>query len=731
MTQESASSEKLFALTRRSLSKNGQRQVEKAYRFAEKSHEGQYRKSGDPYIEHPVAVATILAELELDPDTLSAALLHDVIEDTTLTIADIRAEFGDQIAEVIDGLTKLDRFKFASAEEQQAESMRKMLIAMASDVRVILIKLADRLHNMQTISALPAARRREIATETLEIYGPLAHRFGISQIRWRLEDLAFEVLYPKRYQQIQRMVAERRAEREKYMQQVSDHINRELRKNKIRAEVSGRVKHFYSIYEKMANRGVEFDEIMDLSAVRVIVDSVRDCYGALGVIHSMWAPVPGRFKDYIAMPKLNMYRSLHTVVIALEGRPLEIQIRTEEMHRTAEYGISAHWLYKETKRPQHGGRAWLKQVMEWQQEMSDPTEFMKTLKIDLFSDEVFVFTPKGKVVSMPLGATPIDFAYNIHTEVGHSCVGAKVNGKMVSLSYHLRNGDIVEIMTSKTSTGPSQDWMNVVETPRARNKIRQWFSRERREDERHEGKEALDRAMRKRNVPFQRKEVSRVLAQLASENNLSSVEDLYRLIGAGHMSPNQVANKVAHYLGGKEKAVIVPEEEEAAKPRPLAEAEEARLGQRIKVHGLDHALVQVAHCCYPAPGDTIVGFVTRGRGVSVHRSDCPNIQDLSRESDRMLTVSWARTEPAVRVVEICVEAWDRPKLVRDITTVLGDQHVNLLSATFSSDEEHLSKSRFIFEVGSTDHLAQILRELKKVGSVIDAYDVGAEEETAP
>ncbi|MFH1151268.1 MAG: bifunctional (p)ppGpp synthetase/guanosine-3',5'-bis(diphosphate) 3'-pyrophosphohydrolase [Actinomycetota bacterium] len=724
------SSEKLFALTRRSLSKNGQRQVERAYRFAERSHEGQYRKSGDPYIEHPVAVATILAELELDPDTLSAALLHDVIEDTSLTIADIRAEFGDGIAEVIDGLTKLDRFKFASAEEQQAENIRKMLIAMASDVRVILIKLADRLHNMETISALPPARRREIASETLEIYGPLAHRFGISQVRWRLEDLSFEVLYPKRYQQIQRMVAERRAEREMYMQQVADHINRELRKNRIKAEVSGRVKHFYSIYEKMVNRGVEFDEIMDLSAVRVIVESVRDCYGALGVIHSMWAPVPGRFKDYIAMPKLNMYRSLHTVVIALEGRPLEIQIRTEEMHRTAEYGIAAHWLYKETKRPQHGGRTWLKQVMEWQQEMSDPTEFMKTLKIDLFSDEVFVFTPKGKVVSMPRGATPIDFAYSIHTEVGHSCVGSKVNGKMVPLSYQLQNGDIVEIMTSKTSTGPSQDWINIVETPRARNKIRQWFSRERREDERHEGKEALDRAMRKRNLPFQRKEVSRVLAQIASENNLSSVEDLYRLIGAGHMSPNQVANKVAHYLGGEEKAVIVPEEEEAAKPRVLAEAEQARLGQRIKVHGLEHALVQVAHCCYPAPGDEIVGFVTRGRGVSVHRVDCPNIQGLSKESDRMLTVSWARPEPAVRVVEICVEAWDRPKLVRDITTVLGDQHVNLLSATFSSDEEHLSKSRFIFEVGSTDHLAQILRELKKVGSVIDAYDIRDEAETA-
>jgi len=398
MTSESRGAEKLFSMTRRFLSKSGQRQVEKAYRFARKAHGDQFRKSGEPYIEHPVAVATTLAELELDQDTISAALLHDVIEDTDYSLADIRDEFGEQIAEIIDGVTKLDRFKFGSREEQQAENMRKMLIAMAHDVRVILIKLADRLHNMETIDALPVARRREIAQETLEIYAPLAHRFGISQIKWRLEDLSFEVLHPKRYEQIRRMVTERRAEREKYMQQVAEQIEGELKKNKVKADVSGRVKHFYSIYEKMVNRGIEFDEIMDLSAVRVIVDSVRDCYAALWIIHAMWMPVPGRFKDYIAMPKLNMYRSLHTVVIALEGRPLEIQIRSEEMHRTAEYGIAAHWLYKESSRRDQGGRAWLKQVMEWQQEFKDPTEFMKNLKVDLFQDEVFVFTPKGKLI---------------------------------------------------------------------------------------------------------------------------------------------------------------------------------------------------------------------------------------------------------------------------------------------------------------------------------------------
>lgn len=724
MTQESQ--ERLFDLTRRILSKSGQRMVEKAYRFALRSHSNQYRESGELYIEHPVAVATILAELELDPDTLCAALLHDVAEDTPLTIDDLRDEFGDQIAEIIDGVTKLDRFSFSSAEERQAENMRKMLIAMAKDVRVILIKLADRLHNMQTINALSSARRRKIAEETLEIYGPLAHRFGISQLKWRLEDLSFEVLYPKRYQQIQRMVAERRTEREKYMREVSEKIGVVLRRNRIKADVSGRVKHFYSIYEKMVNRGVEFDEIMDLSAVRVIVDSVRDCYAALGIIHSMWKPVPGRFKDYVAMPKLNMYRSLHTVVIALHGRPLEIQIRTEEMHRTAEYGIAAHWLYKETKRKDHGGRNWLKQVMEWQEELKDPTEFMKTLKIDMFQDEVFVFTPKGKVLSLPSGSTPIDFAYSIHTEVGHHCVGAKVNGRMVPLSYHLQNGEIVEVMTSKTSPGPSQDWVNMVETSRARNKIRQYFSRERREDEIQEGKEALDRAMRKRGVPFQRKEAARVLAQISEENHCEKVEDLYRLIGAGNVSANQVANKVAQYLEPEKKSqtVIVPEDEGPSRTR---EAEE-RLERRIRVHGVENALVQVARCCYPSPGDRIVGFVTRGRGVSVHRDDCTNVLSLSRETNRMIEVTWEESEPRLKVVEICVEAWDRPKLVRDITTVLGEQHVNLLSASFSSDVQNMSKSYFMFEIGSDIHLDEIMKDIRRVDSVIDAYDTASEQE---
>jgi guanosine-3',5'-bis(diphosphate) 3'-pyrophosphohydrolase len=709
---EAQSAEKLFSMTRRFLPKSGQREIEAAYRAARAAHADQFRKSGEPFIEHPVAVATTLAELELDSDTISAALLHDVIEDTDVTLADIRDQFGETIAEIIDGVTKLERFKFASIEEQQAETMRKMLIAMAGDVRVILIKLADRLHNMQTIDALSPAKRRAVALETLDIYAQLAHRFGISQIKWQLEDLSFEVLHPKRYAQIRRMVTERRVEREKYMEQVSEAISTELKKNKVKADVSGRVKHFYSIYEKMVNRGIEFDEIMDLSAVRVTVDSVRDCYAALGIIHAMWMPVPGRFKDYIAMPKLNMYRSLHTVVIALEGRPLEIQIRTTEMHRTAD----------------QGGRAWLKQVMEWQQEFRDPKEFMRNLKVDLFADEVFVFTPKGKLMSLQVGATPIDFAYNIHTEVGHRCVGAKVNGKMVPLSYRLQNGDIVEVMTSKNATGPSQDWLGIVETARARNKIKQWFSRERRSDERHEGKESLDRAMRKRGVPFQRKEVSRILAQITTDLHLVSLDDLYQQIGAGHLSANLVANKVAGYLGEEKKPVMVPEQEVAVRSRP--EADDSRLSQRIKVHGIDNALVQVARCCCPSSGDPIVGFVTRGRGVSVHREDCTNIVDLTRDSDRIIKVTWERDEPKVRAVEICVEAWDRPKLVRDIATVLGDQGVNILSASFSADQQHMSKSNFLFEIGSKVHLDDIFKDLKKIDSVIDLYEVGQEPETA-
>ena len=714
--------QELFQKTRRNASKAGQQLIKRAYNFALDSHHDQHRKTGEAFIIHPLSVAEIVADLELDPVTIASALLHDVVEDTTRSLEEIRSEFGDEIARIIDGVTKLGRLDFTSREEQQAENMRKLFISMAKDVRVILIKLADRIHNLETIEVLAPEKMKEKAQETIDIYAPLAHRFGIYQLKWRLEDLAFEVLYPKRYREITKMVAERRGEREKYTERVEKLVGDRLKKNKIKAEVKGRVKHFYSIYEKMVNRGVQFDDIYDLIALRVLVDSVKDCYGALGIIHAMWKPVPGHFKDYIAMPKMNMYSALHTGVMGPEGRPLEIQIRTQDMHRTAEYGIAAHWIYKETVKKEQRGKVWLKRVLEWQSEMKDPEEYMRTLRLDLFQEEVFVFTPKGDVISVPRGSNPIDFAYAIHTEVGHHCVGSKVNGKMVPLEYQLQNGDIVDIITSKTSSGPSRDWLNIVETPRARSKIKHWFSQERREDEMSEGREVLTKALRKRGMAIRRSEVSRILAQVAEDYHLTSLDRLYRDIATGHISPVQVASKVSHYLGEEKGKVLVPEAE-VERPTPGAEVEEARLGRMIKVEGLENALVKLAHCCRPTPGDGIMGFVTRGRGVSVHRRDCPNVQHLSQEADRLIKVEWGGRPEALGLVELCVEAIDRPKLIRDISTVLGDQHINILSASFTTTADRQARCNFIFEIGSDVHLEEIKKSIRKVDWVYDVYEV--------
>ncbi len=724
MGKEARGADKLFALTKGYLSKSGLKQLEKAYHFACEKHKHQYRKSGELYIEHPVAVATILAELKLDADTLSAAVLHDVVEDTLVTFEDIKREFNGQVAEIIQGVTNLERFQFKSREEQEFENIRKMLIAVARDVRVILVKLADRLHNMETIGALDLERQKEIAEETLEVYAPIAHRFGISQMKWKLEDLAFAVLYPKMYEQIQRMVAERRTERERYMENVERIIRDELKKNGINAEVSGRVKHFYSIYEKMVSKGLSFDEIMDLTAVRIIVDTVPDCYAALGFLHGIMTPVPGRIKDYIAMPKMNMYRSLHTVVIGPEGRKLEVQIRTREMHQTAEYGIAAHWLYKESRRREHSTRAWLKQVMDWQRELTDPSEFMKTLKIELFQDEVFTLTPGGKVISLPKGSTPVDFAYAIHTEIGHSCIGAKVNGKMVPLTYQLNNGDVVEIMRSKIPGGPSRDWLNVVATSRARNKIRQWFSRERREDEITEGREEVERALRKKGLGVHTKEVSRILAQVADDLKCKGVDDLYRIVGAGHISGAHIANRVSVYLNGARTKEIVPEKEPKTE-KVAADETEFFTREMLVVPGIENALITIARCCSPSPGEDIVGFVTRGRGVSVHKPDCANLRELTKDPSRIIQVSWSKPKSEVRIVEICVEAIDRPKLVRDITHVLGEHKINILSASFSSDQEHIARSTYAFEVASNSHLEEVIREIKKIDSVYDVFEVSA------
>lgn len=692
-----------------------------AYETAQRYHGDQYRKSGEDYIRHPLEVASILADLRIDSTTIVAALLHDIVEDTDLELKEVEDQFGKEVAGLIDGVTKLSHIKYKSREEQQAETLRKMLIAMAKDIRVILIKLADRLHNMKTISHLPADKQKRIAAETLEIYAPLAHRLGISQLKWQLEDLSFMTLEPKRYEQIARMISEQRSEREKYVNKVIEALTRELDAIGMKCELSGRVKHFYSIYQKMVQRGIEFSEIYDLSAIRVLVDSLKDCYAALGIIHTLWKPVPGRFKDYIAMPKFNMYQSLHTVVIGPMGRPLEIQIRTKQMHRTAEYGIAAHWRYKEGETDEKFDErlAWLRQILEWQSELKDPREFMENLKIDLFEDEVFVFTPKGDVISLRAGSTPIDFAYNIHTDVGHSCIGAKVNNAIVPLGYKLQMGDIVEILTSKSAQGPSKDWLNIVTTTRAKSKIKQWISKEEREDSLNFGKELLQKALRKHGVALKSTAYHKILQKIATDFNFADTDVLMASIGSGKVSPKQVATKIINAVNkaeGKETA------EEPTEPE-LIFRKKTSAAKGVKVKGIDGVLVRLARCCNPVPQDDIVGFVTHGRGVSVHRKDCPNMKQLSAHTDRMIEVFWDSKQPAVYQVEIEVSAVDRTKLLRDISTIISDSGVNILSANVTTTKEHVAIFRFIFEVGSLSHLRNILDNVKKVDAVFDAKRV--------
>jgi len=695
--------------------------VARAYETAKKYHGDQYRKSGEDYIRHPLEVATILADLRIDSTTIVAALLHDIVEDTDLKLKEIENQFGKEVASLIDGVTKLSHIKYKSREEQQAETLRKMLIAMAKDIRVILIKLADRLHNMKTISHLPADKQKRIAAETLEIYAPLAHRLGISQLKWQLEDLSFMTLEPKRYEQIARMISEQRSEREKYVNKVIEALTRELDAIGMKCELSGRVKHFYSIYQKMVQRGIEFSEIYDLSAIRVLVDNLKDCYAALGIIHTLWKPVPGRFKDYIAMPKFNMYQSLHTVVIGPMGRPLEIQIRTKQMHRTAEYGIAAHWRYKEGETDEKFDErlAWLRQILEWQSELKDPREFMENLKIDLFEDEVFVFTPKGDVISLRAGSTPIDFAYNIHTDVGHSCVGAKVNNAIVPLGYKLQMGDIVEILTSKSAHGPSKDWLNIVTTTRAKSKIKQWISKEEREDSLNFGKELLQKVLRKNGVALKSTVYHDILKKIATDFNFADTDVLMASIGSGKVSPKQVATKIINAINKAEGKEV---DEEPSEPE-LVFRRKPSAAKGVKVKGIDGVLVRLARCCNPVPQDDIVGFVTHGRGVSVHRKDCPNMKQLSTYTDRMIEVFWDSQQPAVYQVEIEVSAVDRTKLLRDISTIISDSGVNILSANVTTTKEHVAIFRFIFEVGSLTHLRNILDNVKKVDAVFDARRV--------
>ena len=698
------------------------RSLELAYRTAEAAHEGQHRLSGEDYIEHPLAVAGILADLRLDTVTLEAALLHDTVEDTPLTQERIDGEFGDEVGRIVDGLTKLDRLHFRTRELAQAENVRKMIVAMAGDIRVLLIKLADRLHNMRTLSALPAHKQQRIATETLEIYAPLANRLGVQEVKWELEDLAFKTLHTGPYKEIASLVETRREERQTRIADLTMLLRQKLKELGIKADVEGRPKHLYSIYEKMVIRGKEFEEIHDLVGIRIQVESLRDCYAALGAVHALWKPIPGRFKDYIAMPKANMYQSLHTTVVGPEGKPLEIQIRTRDMHRTAQFGIAAHWRYKEASGKQQkdvADLAWLGQMMDWLKDMADPREFMEGLRIDLSGGRVFVFTPKGDVVNLPQGATPVDFGYAIHTEVGHRTIGAKVNGKLVPLDYELRTGDAVEVIVSKAQgEGPSQDWLQFVATPRARNKIRQWFARGRREDALDQGKDLLQKQMRKQNVPFKRLATEDAMEQVATDLKYADLDSLYVAVGEGHVSPQSVLARLARNVTGAQDEAVT--EVPLARPVRIGKPD---VGKGVMVKGLPDVWVKLGRCCTPVPGDPIVGFVTRGQGVSVHRADCPNVKTLRREPERMIEVSWSEGKPTSFTVAIQVEALDRTRLLSDIATVLSDHHVNILSANSGTGRDRITRLRFTFELADIAHLSSILAAVKRVESVFDAYRV--------
>ncbi|NBE53101.1 RelA/SpoT family protein [Streptomyces boluensis] len=713
------------------------RQIEKAYQVAERWHRGQKRKSGDPYITHPLAVTTILAELGMDPATLMAGLLHDTVEDTEYGLDTLRRDFGDQVALLVDGVTKLDKVKFGEAA--QAETVRKMVVAMAKDPRVLVIKLADRLHNMRTMRYLKREKQEKKARETLEIYAPLAHRLGMNTIKWELEDLAFAILYPKMYDEIVRLVAERAPKRDEYLAIVTDEVQADLRAARIKATVTGRPKHYYSVYQKMIVRGRDFAEIYDLVGIRVLVDTVRDCYAALGTVHARWNPVPGRFKDYIAMPKFNMYQSLHTTVIGPNGKPVELQIRTFDMHRRAEYGIAAHWKYKQeavagaskvrSDAPKSTGKddhlndmAWLRQLLDWQKETEDPGEFLESLRFDLSRNEVFVFTPKGDVIALPAGATPVDFSYAVHTEVGHRTIGARVNGRLVPLESTLDNGDLVEVFTSKApGAGPSRDWLGFVKSPRARNKIRAWFSKERRDEAIEQGKDAIARAMRKQNLPIQRILTGDSLVTLAHEMRYPDISSLYAAIGEGHVTAQSVVQKLVQALGGADEAN--EDIAESAAPVRGRSKRRANADPGVMVKGVEDVWVKLARCCTPVPGDPIIGFVTRGSGVSVHRADCVNVDSLSQQPERILEVEWAPTQSSVFLVAIQVEALDRSRLLSDVTRVLSDQHVNILSAAVQTSRDRVATSRFTFEMGDPKHLGHVLKAVRGVEGVYDVYRV--------
>ena len=698
--------------------------LERAFVFASERHEGQQRRSGEDFILHPLGVARILAELGRDDATLAAALAHDVVEDTDATIEEVRAGFGEEVANLVEGVTKLTRIQFQSREQAQAENYRKMVMAMAEDYRVILIKLADRLHNMRTIEYLGKQKQLQKARETLEVYAPLAHRLGIHTVKWELEDLAFQTLHPRKYSEIESMVNQRRADREKFVQNAGKVLKRELDKVEIPAEISSRAKHFYSIYEKMAKRGKEFNEIYDLTAMRVLVERVgkegeRDCYGALGVIHSIWKPMPGRFKDYIAMPKFNMYRSLHTTVIGPEGKPLEIQLRTIDMHDTAEYGIAAHWLYKGARGKKDGAEqlAWMQQLADWQREEPDAHELKRAFP-ELASDEVYVYTPKGELKNLPAGSTPIDFAYSVHTDVGHRTVGAKINGRIVPLHYRLQTGDFVEILTSKQAgRGPSRDWLSLAVSSRARNKIRQWFTRESREETEQRGRETLETNLKQHNLPYKKLAGSQLLAQVIREMGFKKAEDFYLALGSGKLQVSQVVNKLLQRLKTEEGIV-----EETVPVKPKAREAVASGNFGIVVPGVEDVLVRLAKCCTPVPGDEIVGYISLGKGITIHRQDCPNVKSLKRNPERFTDVAWDGGASQSFRVQIAVVSWDRPRLLEDVARTFAEHGANIVEYG-GHVQDQMAKNWYVAEVGDIKALRGLLNALRNVDAVFDAFRV--------
>lgn len=700
----------------------------RAYQYAESAHEGQYRKSGDRYFSHPVEVAKILIKMQMDSSTIAAGLLHDVLEDTPNSYEKMKSEFGVEIAELVDGVTKLTRMSFDSQEEKQAENLRKMFVAMAKDIRVVLIKLADRLHNMRTLKYQSDDKKKEKARETLEIFAPIAHRLGISRIKWELEDLSLLYMDPDGYYSLVERVAKKRKDREDFINQVIHELQQKLQEFDIQNEIYGRPKHFYSIYKKMVNQGREFEEIFDFLAIRVIVESIKDCYGVLGVVHTIWKPIPGRFKDYIAMPKPNMYQSLHTTVIGPKGDPFEIQIRTSEMNQIAEYGIAAHWKYKENQTAKDTSNideklAWLSQMMEWEKETKDPKEFMESLKIDLFTNEVFVFTPKGKVIDLPAGATPIDFAYKIHSDIGNKCVGAKVDGRIVPLSYKLKNGNIVEVLTSSSSNGPSRDWLKIVQSSQAKTKIKQWFKKERREENIHKGKDMLEQNVKRMNVPVQIALNSKTLTAVAKRMSLSSEEDLYATLGYGGITLAQILPKIREYI---KKEVPAEELEKWMPSTPKKESDKkhpVKKSQGVSVKGIDNIMVRFSKCCSPVPGDEIVGYITRGRGVSVHRKDCPSLAESPEKDERMIEVEWDTDAQIDFETEIKISATDRKGLLREITQILTDLKVTVNALNARTNKDQSATINIIIETKDIADLEDLMVKLKRMQGIHDVYRV--------